>query len=756
MKHHRFALACLVAVCILQPGALHAAGITISGDASGELYLLEEENRVTFGNADIEFVFDTAQGGALVQIVDKNSTTTFTFPGQHINGQWSIEITPASAFPNYEGGECSFDENEAVLRLQSSHADGQLTHIYRLKKGAKYLILESIFSNKTDHPVFLGNFRYTLANLAIGESIEDNQYIYPPTWLHFMKGNIADATPDEMNARYIYGYSQSTDKMMLPYAMIFNQASRDTLAMAAVNSRAKVFTGAFGGEAGTLDCRFDHFRMVQPEENIAAGTVYLSALQGGWQQAMQDEKDILIKEAGFRAPAGLPAFVKDLVIVWHGIPGVNVHNYHNLGEKLKNLSDAGVNAVIVGGKLWHCPASGNGEGTIFDYIPIPRDGWVVPAADTGGLDGLKELMNTAHALGMKLFTWGPVSMAGIAREAAEAASKPDWWIHKENGEFNDWYHFMAPANPHSEGWRNFFLNNIEKIVRDYGVDGFWLDSSWQDHQRNYQAADGWQGAPNGAKLELVDQIVAAAKTINPDCVVMAEASGAEFMSRVDIAYLQVHGIWPAVPPEGIQEMLIAQEINRIPRVRPFGQIELGAGFYPELKDENARRIAQDYADSWIAKTFLTSTLDRIPVYFGLSWDIDLLFLPDANNPNREKFQRWFDMVARINKVRSENREIIDGETIFGAIETSSPSVVNYLRKEGENVSIIVLNAEKTEQAVTVKISKPEILNIERGKKCTITNLMNGEKQEAAALPDTGFPLTLAGYEGAVLKITPCE
>ena len=108
---------------------------------------------------------------------------------------------------------------------------------------------------------------------------------------------------------------------------------------------------------------------------------------------------------------------------------------------------------------------------------------------------------------------------------------------------------MAPANPASPGWRDFFKRIVTRAVKDYGIDGFWLDSSWQDHALNYKAPDGWYGGPNGSKVSMIQEIVDTAKDINPEVVTMGEVAGIEYTTRLDIDYLQAFGIWPALKPE---------------------------------------------------------------------------------------------------------------------------------------------------------------------------------------------------------------
>lgn len=81
-------------------------------------------------------------------------------------------------------------------------------------------------------------------------------------------------------------------------------------------------------------------------------------------------------------------------------------------------------------------------------------------------------------------------MAGMDIHAEEAKTKPEYWTYKADGSFNHWYPFIAPANPGHPAWQEFYLDNVQRLLGEYKLDGLWLDSSWQDHQLNYKSQTG--------------------------------------------------------------------------------------------------------------------------------------------------------------------------------------------------------------------------------------------------------------------------
>lgn len=765
-------------------GAAGKNTVLIKGAGAGKCSIEETDETIILRNDLVEYVFDKMKGGVLSNITDtKNPSVIFHVPGQSLVGEWGISIVDSasvsSASSRYQRGEYTSEKGQCMLKLFSNTQGGELEQIYSLKDTERSLKCQAVYCNKKQADVMVGAFGYTLSNLAIGGSLDGNRYIYPPTWLHYMRGDVKGATQGLMSAQYIYGSLQPTDKMQLPYSMIYNDSRGESMTIAAVNSRTKAYVGALGGDSGLLRTAFDLYKFVKPGERLELGTAYLSLWNKDWQSSMVAEKELLMQAARYSAPKRRPDFVNNLVIVWDGFPGYGFDTFDGLSKVLPVYKELGINAMIIGGRTWSCYFDRDPSSGVEGFIPMPQNGQIVPSATTGGEAGLERLVAKAHSLGMKIFAWGPTSLAGIDNHSDELTSHPDWWIYGKDGQLSRWYRFMLPPDSDSKGWQDFYTANVSRVIGKYGLDGFWLDSSWQDHGLNYKAADGWYGGPNGAKIGLVEKIVDTAKKANPDCVVMSESSGAELMSRVDINYLQVRGIWPAIKPEELQTFIKMEELNRIPGMRPFGHIELGVGFYADLGDETNRELAKKYKDSWIAKTFLVSTLDRVPVYFGLNWGIGVLANEDKDvtlapglesNPERlqaeadkELFKKWASGLKTINRVRTENIEIRRGETVFGCINASSPSIVNFVRSLSDKKSIVLLNADNTAQTVNIKVLDMKALELAPDGKYKISNLMTDKLIEngsgnvvwkGSELSSKGIELALDGYQGAVLKILP--
>jgi hypothetical protein len=761
--------------------------LAIKSDGKSKCSIKETCEAIVVSNGIMEWTFDKRRGGVLSDIKDiKNASVTFHTADEDLSGQWNIDMLNdgaiASSGTRYLSGEYTSGSGESVLKICCSAQGGKLWQIYTLKDSGRDLKCQAEYRNDRKTKVMIGRYGFTLANLSIGGSLKNNRFIYPPTFFHFMKGDMSSAADEAaMGRKYIYGLFQPTDMMQLPYAMVYNDNAKQYVTLAAVNSRTKAWVGVQCSTSGRVRTAFDLYANVNPGKSQELGAAYLSLYNKDWPSSMSAERDLLMREAAYGAPKRRPDFVNDLVILWDGFPGAGFETFDGLANLLPRYKELGINAVIIGGRTWQCYFDRDPKSGVAGFIPIPRSGRIVPSETTGGEAGLRRLVAKAHSLGIKLFAWGPTSLAGIDNHSGEAATRPDWWIYGKDGQLSRWYPFMLPPDSNCAGWQDFCTSNVSRVIQDYDIDGVWLDSSYQAHGLNYKAADGWYGGPNGAKIGLIAKIVEAAKKANPNAVVMSESSGAEIMSRVDINYLHCHGIWPVIKPEELQTFIKMEELNRIPGMRPFGQIELGKGFYAELGDKPSRELAEKYKDSWMAKTFLVSTLNRVPVYFGFNWPLGALLnegknAPAAkgteNNPERlkadgekEKFRKWLATFKTINRVRSENAEIRRGDTAFDRVEVSSPSVVHFVKTLPGKESIILLNADNAVRTVTARISVPQAFGLSADKKYAIRNLMTGELVRhpssktfwsGSEISGSGFALTLDEYQGAVLKIVPAK
>ena len=158
----------------------------------------ETAGTIVLGNGVIECAFDTKRGGSLTDLRDmEHPTVRFHAPNENLSGEWSIDLLNdgviASSGSRYVKSECTSGSGESVFKIYSSTSGGQLLQMYSLKDTGRSLKCRAEYRNDRNTKAMIGRYGFTLANLAIGGKLDHNRFLYPPTFFHFMKGDMSRA-----------------------------------------------------------------------------------------------------------------------------------------------------------------------------------------------------------------------------------------------------------------------------------------------------------------------------------------------------------------------------------------------------------------------------------------------------------------------------------------------------------------------------------------------------------------------------------
>lgn len=729
----------------------------------------ETEKEVIIGNRQADFVFaKNGKGIEFANIVLKNGKAVFTSQGNFM-GAWMLNFRDAALLAGNIGcrisGSVENSPERLTLVLEKEWKNGKITERYAITPDGKFIHADAVFTHTGSQAAHLETVSFNLSNVALNGDIKQNRFIYPPHAFNFLHGEMSQADAKTMNSRYVYGNLMSTDKMMLPYAMIYSKNQPLTLAMAITKRDAKNFVGVFGGQSGSLRNRCVISKRMSTGQQEVLPSIIISFEQKDWQGAMAAQRDLMLKEYQWKKVRKTTADLSEMVILWDGIPGVGVETFEDLAKWMPEYRKLGINALISGGRTWFCYFEKNPASSVSGFIPIPVDGKIIPSVKSGGMEGLKKLRQACADNNIRLMAWGPVSMSGMDKHADEGNTHPEWFNRKADGSWNKWYDFMIPGNPGNEGWRNFYISNVRNLI-GYGLQGLWFDSSWQDHRYNFKSPTGHFGESNSFVNPLLRSIAKNVQQISPDAVLLGETCGIEAHLALDLVYTAMHGIWPALTAEEVQDMVIAEELCRLPGFRNLGQVTMGLGFTPTLGKEK-QEIAKKYRDSWIARTFLVSTSECTPVYFGMNWTIGYVLNKNATSKDAEKIPElryaqessarsanWVALLKRLNEVRSANKELRRGETIFHAVKVSDRRIVNFVRCNDSALSVVLLNADVEAVKFTVTAADLTALRLEADKKYQVVELMSGKVitgMTGAELQKKGIDLTLDAYQGVILK-----
>jgi hypothetical protein len=661
----RYAVVALTLACSLTGVAARAAGETAGA---------------------VRFGVDEKRGGSLT-VSASPGTPALAAPGHQATASWEIDLgledTPAEVWSQAGAGAAAVRPEGRGLHSEVTARGLRLTEVWSPWAAPAGLLTEAWLTNQRAESVVVGRVRFTAGPLSLGGDLAGDEFIYPPGVFQDMRGPVAGATPGEMGSRYIYGCLQATDKLMLPLTMIHDGAAGLGVGLACRNDEAVARAGVIGGDSGSLQAQFGLFRTVPPGGRLYLGKLGLAIWARGpraadpadWAVALRALREGCVAGGIVQRPEPPPAYARGLQIAWVGPYCPPYATLDDISARLPQMAAGGLNALIIGGRTWYCPSSLDAASP--DFLPILRDGrYSAEGNGSGGAEALRRLVAEAHRLGMKAFCWGP-TLAGISLQSPEVATHPDWWIRKPDGELNLWYSMMAPPDTSVPGWRQLICDTVASFITGYGLDGCWLDSTWKDHGLNHQPASGWYGGPNGAKVSLLREIRQRAKALDPDFLLMAESGGAETASAVDLWYTHALGVFPLLQPEQMQDAVLAEEACRLEGVRPFGQYQVDPG---PLGDDHPVRRALLLRDSYQATLFLINTLPRVPAYFTGDPLAGLLDEPALGAVTR-----------RLIAARTQHRELLDGEVVFGGVNSSAPQVVRFWRTGESGTSLVLVN-----------------------------------------------------------------
>jgi hypothetical protein len=688
------------------------------------------------------FRLDAEQGGRIASVAIEKGPP-LTVAADQITSAWEIGLglgdTPDETWTTAAAGPATVDRDGDRVRMMASARGLRLEQSYALVPGSAGLVMEAWLSNSRTESVIVGRAQFTLGPVAIGGRVDHNEYLYPPQVFQQMRGPLSEATPGFMNNQYIYGAIQPTDKLSLPMVAIWDEPSGVALGLGCRNDEAVVRVGVIGGEAGQLETNVAIYRTLQPGEKLLLGRILIGLYRrpptaekaDSWAAAMASLKLMCVAGGVVEPPHKAPAFLKDLQIAWIGPYCAPYNTFDDIRAKLPAMAAGGINALLVGGRLWYCRNSARPE--LGDFLPILRGGkYSVDDTVSGGEAGLRRLLDEGHRLGMKVFCWGP-TLAGIALESPEVQSKPEWWIRKADGSLNLWYQELAPPDATVEGWRQFVLSTVRQIAEEQRFDGCWLDSTWKDHALNFKSASGWYGGPNGAKLSLIRDVRRMVKSLNPNFVLMAESGGAETGSAVDVCYVRALGVFPLVPPERMQETVRTEEACRLDGERPFGQFQVDPG---PLGDEHPVRKRLLVRDSWKATLFLVNTLPRVPGYFVGDPIAKLVDHPELG-----------EVARRLMAVRRSRPEMVDGKVVFEGVQSSAPQVVRFCRVLGRRASLVLVNCGAEPATARITLSGETARQFGRGWQ---PKDLLGQAVVTKVAGSDAIDVTLPAYRGAIL------
>ncbi|MBZ5611371.1 MAG: DUF6259 domain-containing protein [Acidobacteriia bacterium] len=196
-----------------------------------------------------------------------------------------------------------------------------------------------------------------------------------------------------------------------------------------------------------------------------------------------------------------------------------IDSFRQLPKLLNEAQRLGTNIVYIWDYWQGNPEQGNRNYFVKgDYLPRP---------DLGGIPAFTEGVKAVHQNGGKIIVY--VEAFIITNSSKIGHEKgPEWGGRNAAGDlfahYRNNYSMVAPFVP----WQDYVVKVCERLVKDYGVDGIFLDS--YAYQMNQPMQTRAEGILYTAKqysqgvLTLTDRVRKAIQAINPDAVVLGETT----------------------------------------------------------------------------------------------------------------------------------------------------------------------------------------------------------------------------------------
>lgn len=174
--------------------------------------------------------------------------------------------------------------------------------------------------------------------------------------------------------------------------------------------------------------------------------------------------------------------------------------------------------------------------------------------DLGGAEALREGVKKIHELGGRIILYIEPFIVTRTSEVGRRYG-PDWCMKDTDGRpktyyGNAKYYLMWPAE--GSGWTEYICGVTERLVRDFEVDGFHLDS----YGCQWGLEDGdtrHKGSFNQGAIDLVRKMRRRIQAIRPDAIIMLECcERTELLEECDGGQIE-SGAWQYSPVKVLNE-----------------------------------------------------------------------------------------------------------------------------------------------------------------------------------------------------------
>lgn len=323
-------------------------------------------------------------------------------------------------------------------------------------------------------------------------------------------------------------------------------------------------------------------------------------------------------------------------------------------------------------------------------------------ADAAEVDGLKlddeqqrELSWSRHVIDFEE-SW----REGSAQRHPLCVEHPEWFCTDSSGRVIGIYtKAFDMSNPQ---WQEYFSDAMTALVERLDIDGFRFDAP------TYNAFPNWgPRTRTRASLQtlgcvsLFTHLRERLHALDPELMLYTEPNGALLRQSMDLNY-------------NYDEKWLPSSLFHPDDPRHVGGIRSGREFARWLSDRDrtlpSGAVTAHHIDShdtfwwplpgskWRREQFGMDAARALMCAFALSGGPYMMFV--GGEAGME------EMVARVNRLRSERRELSRGRHTFGEVECSSDAIFSVTHEDGELCSVVLVNMSSREVRADIRLAQP--------------------------------------------------
>jgi hypothetical protein len=355
--------------------------------------------------------------------------------------------------------------------------------------------------------------------------------------------------------------------------------------------------------------------------------------------------------------------------------------------QLQSLTELGITTICLlpvwsfergNGAQWDGDWHAGDPYAVFDHAMID------PSID--GAEGLQALIAAAHALDMRVILDLP--WIGCAANAPAIKEHPEWFCHDEDGSDS-----RTPENSAIVpfAWANQELRETMhawalELLRAYECDGFRITTArtstpnWS-HRLPYHASAG-----SLAHLQVVERLRADMRAIRPDAALIADRSGPACVIRYDTTTDELaHHMFIHTALSRLTPAELGLWLSDVRAALP------GGGARICYTESHHTRLTNPLADG-LRGSRISRMLLAGMVFCG--------YVPQIWSGQEEGEEQF---IRQLLAARRAAPALIDGQTFFNAVGSSSPQIFAVLRVAGDSVVAGILNMSPHRHTVTLSL-----------------------------------------------------